>query len=128
MMALKEIIEGIEEDIKKIKSISNIDVSRELGSVLYSFVSYWGRNKEYESAKKSFFDVMVGLEIYLILRTNRNLHFKETIRKQDEFEKIINVKDEKELSGLSAYFNQLKRRFKEEENIYQLCPIIPEKF
>jgi hypothetical protein len=115
--------EHIESDIKEIRERHRINVSREMGQVLYSFVSYW-KEHESEMIPAKFLNIIHGLEGYLTHRIMGGLVLEDTTRSGGEICKMLREKDMTKIAELEKYLNRLKAR-KPEEGIIQLSPEIP---
>jgi hypothetical protein len=122
-MKIEYIKESIEKDIYRIREDSNLDVSKEVGAVLYDFISYWKEHKGYKSTKIHFLEVVQGLENYLTFTLKNHAFLTETRITSKEIECVLLIEDKKSLSRLLLYLKELKqRRGKQTEQISKYIP------
>jgi len=105
--AIEYVKEHIKEDIDGIRKEYHVDVSPEVGKILYSFVTHHQNN----ISNKVFFrfiDVIGGLEKYLRERTKQNIYLHEIKKSGAGICRILKRKDKNDLSALMEYIAGLK--------------------
>lgn len=107
---LEYITDHIQHDINAIKREYNVDVSPEVGRILYSFVSY-NKNRNCLSFSKfvEFMNMISGLEKYIKERIKKPVSLHETIKSGWEICEILN-RDKESLSELERYVLKLKNK------------------